>query len=129
MPKSEPQSYYASNESIKIPDPAVLPPEMQEPVFEADPLTSFERLPFQVQTDLRLWMTFIKKDRLKKAAWWAGPIDDSKREKGIDPRYQQKILLTIISMESTHPRGDYTVAAIAFKGLPFRNKEEEKVNG
>lgn len=116
---SEPRSYYASNESTKI--PKAPPPEMQQPVLEADLLVAWDQFSFQQQTDMRLWMTNGKKSRMKRAAWWAATKVDE--DKGIDPRKQSKMLFTIMFGEFYHPHGDREVAAIAFNAL-FPKPEE-----
>jgi hypothetical protein len=109
----EPKSYYSSNEAIKFPTAA--PPEMQQPVLEADLLVAWDQFTFQQQTDMRLWMTHGKKSRMKKAAWWAATPQDE--DKGIDPRKQVKMLFTIMFAERLHPHGERDVAAIAFNAL------------
>jgi hypothetical protein len=109
----EPKSYYSSNEAIKFPTAA--PPEMQQPVLEADLLVAWDQFTFQQQTDMRLWMTQGKKARMKKAAWWATTSFDE--DKKIDPRKQVKMLFTIMFAERMHPHGERDVAAIAFNAL------------
>jgi hypothetical protein len=87
---------------------------------ENDPLRSFERERPQKKTDLLLWMTFQKEDRIRKIRFFVKEQMD-----GQDPDMNTvyRDLNYIIWMESRHPLGDRDVAAVAFNNL-FPQKKQ-----
>ena len=114
----EPIKFVASTEALRIPnyhDPAD-EQKPKRPIIGDNPLNSFENYNAQVKTDLSSWMTFSVETRIERAKIWAnqGKTDDKLK---IDMDRRCKILNYVIWLESHHPLGNSTVAAIAFKGL------------
>ncbi len=101
----------------------------QRPRIEGDPLSYFETYHFQIQTDLKQWMTLSEEDRLKKARDFARSITErgDQDKLAVTLRITRdrrvKILNYIIWIESHHPHGNRDVAAVAFNGL-FGVKEK-----
>lgn len=104
----QPETYNASAVSVEVmPQP---PPETQEPRIEDDPLTAFENYHYQVQADLRGWMTFAVDDRIRRLELFT---KDSQTFK-LDEARRRKALCYVIFMEAHHSLGERKVAARAF---------------
>lgn len=129
------KSHYASNHAIDIPASRALPPNVEKPEIERDPLTSFEHFHYQAKADLSNWMIFDKPERLKRAAVYgsqdlldAKPIFE-REEYRWTHRRRHKVLNYIMWIESIHPKGDREVAAVAFNALfprPGKPKKAEE---
>jgi hypothetical protein len=115
MAEVAPAEYVASKVSTELPSEMLKAPEPPKPKIEGDPLKSFEYYHFQVQSDLRNWMTFAKPDRIEKAKRFSNVADEERYR--IDPDRRHKILNYIMWLESIHSLGDRDVAAVAFNGL------------
>lgn len=115
MEDTAPTEYTASRVSAEIPSDLLKPAAPPPPKIEGDPLKSFEYYHYQVQADLRNWITFGKEERIVKAKRFSN-VQNEERYR-IDPDRRHKILNYIIWLESIHPQGDREVAAVAFNGL------------
>lgn len=128
----QPQSHYASMESVRIPAPGEKKMDPNEPPrIERDPLTSFEYFHVDIQAQLNAWTTFSTEDRKKRTALFASPVlADAPVRASRDmyrwtPARRHKVLNYIIWIESIHPQGSREVAALAFNGL-FGKPEKKK---
>ena len=86
------------------------PPEQAKVQVVGDPLRSFEYEKHQVQTDFRLWHTFLPEDRRKKTQRLAERRECSQAIMVRDMNY-------IIWIESHKEGGDKETATIAFRRL------------
>ena len=93
---------------------------VEDPVVLAMPdtaLRSFERAPEGLKTEFSAWMTRVEKDRLSY-------VEDVSKRFPHQVEIQRNMNY-IIWLESVHPEGSKTVAALAFNRL-FQNKEASK---
>lgn len=120
----QPQSHYASMESVRIPaagEKRMDPNEL--PRIERDPMTSFEYYHADIQAQLNSWTTFSVGDRKRRAALFGSPIltdapvEASREMFRWTPARRHKVLNYIIWIESLHPQGNREVAAVAFNAL------------
>jgi len=127
----EPVTHNASMHSVMVPKTREVPPNEEKVEIEKDPLVSFEHFHFQIATDLRNWMTFTEDDRMRRTALFGSPVlEDAKPLWGRDeykwtPRRRHKVLNYIIWVESIHPLGKRSVAALAFNALFPKEKKVE----
>lgn len=110
-----PQTYVASMASVQ--SKPVVAPEVKEPRIEGDPLTAFENFHFQVQADLRGFMTHPEEKRVEMVKDLLATSPREEERLKLTPARRHKMLNYIIYIESHHPNGARAVAREAFLGL------------